>query len=289
MPIGQPWQMIAIDVLKVPLSTNNNQYLLVLQDYFTKWADAIPMPDQTAARITSELIKFFCTYGPPQILHSDQGRNFESSQTLHAFGVQKSCTTPYHPQGDGMVEHFNRTLIQLLRTYVESQEEWETYLPYVLYAYRTSQHTMTKASPYLLLYGRHPPAHQLQQHLAYDSLSYPAHIRHRLAELQDFVHANLSQAASRQKTYYDHHTRVPSFTAGDSVWLSIPTAGKLEPRWEGEWVVKSVKSPVNVEISDGRRTRVVHTNRLHHRYIPGAQDLAAQGSTVEDDGVIASD
>ena len=172
---------------------------------------------------------------------------------------------------------------------MESQEEWETYLPYVLYAYRTSQHTMTKASPYLLLHGRHPPAHQLQQHLAYDSLSYPAHIRHRLAELQDFVHANLSQAASRQKTYYDHHTRVPSFTAGDSVWLSIPTAGKLEPRWEGEWVVKSVKSPVNVEISDGRQTRVVHTNRLHHRYIPGAQDLAAQGSTVKDDGVTASD
>ena len=83
--------MIAIDVLKVPLSTNNNQYLLVLQDYFTKWADAIPMPDQTAERITSKLIKIFCTYVPPQILHSDQGRNFESSiftQTLHAFGVQ---------------------------------------------------------------------------------------------------------------------------------------------------------------------------------------------------------
>ena len=168
--------------------------------------------------------------------------NFESSiftQTLHAFGVQKSRTSPYHPQGDGMVERFNRTLLQLLRTYVKSQEEWETYLPYVLYAYRTSQHTATKASPYLLLYGRDPPLHQLQQHLAYDSLSYPAHIRHKLAVLQDFVHANLTQEASRQKTYYDHCTHVPSFTTGDPVWLSIPTAGKLEPRWEGGWVVKS--------------------------------------------------
>ena len=193
------------------------------------WADAIPMPDQTAECITSELIKIFCTYGPPQILHSNQGRNFESSiftQTLHAFGVQKSRTSPYQPQGDGMVECFYRTLLQLLRTYVKSRE---TYLPYVLYAYRTSQHTATKVSPYLLLCGRNPPLHQLQQHLAYDSLSYPAHIRHKLAELQDFVHTNLTQEASRQKNYYDHCTNVPSFTTGDPVWLSIPTVGKLEP------------------------------------------------------------
>ena len=85
--------MIAVDILQVPLSTNNNRYLLVIQDYFTKWADAIPLPDQTAPRITTELIKFFSTYGPPQVLHSDQGRNFESAmftQALHAFGVCKS-------------------------------------------------------------------------------------------------------------------------------------------------------------------------------------------------------
>ena len=85
MPIGQPWQMIAVDILKVPLSTNNNRYLLVVQDYFTKWAEAIPLIDQTAARITGELIKLFSMYGHPAILHSDQGRNFESSilaQTL---------------------------------------------------------------------------------------------------------------------------------------------------------------------------------------------------------------
>ena len=59
IPIGQPWQMIAVDILKVPLSTNHNRYLLVIQDYFTKWANGIPLPDQTAPRITAELTKFF--------------------------------------------------------------------------------------------------------------------------------------------------------------------------------------------------------------------------------------
>ena len=115
----------------------------MLQDYFTKWADAFPLPDQTASRIVTALIRFFCTYGPPQILHSDQGRNFESTiftQVLQAFGVCKSRTTPYHPQGDGMVEHFNRTLLQLLRAYVTSESDWEMYLSQVLYAYRTARY-----------------------------------------------------------------------------------------------------------------------------------------------------
>jgi len=89
--------MVAVDILQVPLSTNNNRYLLVLQDYFTKWADAIPLPDQTANRISAELVKFFCTYGPPLSIHSDQGCNFESTiftQVLQAFGVFKSQLPP---------------------------------------------------------------------------------------------------------------------------------------------------------------------------------------------------
>ena len=69
---------------------------------------------------------------------------------------------------------------------------------------------------------------------------------------------------------------------GDSVWLAVPTAGKLDPRWEGEWVVKTIKSPVNVEITDGKHTKVVHTkvvhtNRLQHRYIPGVVSSANYG------------
>ena len=109
--------MISIDILEVPVSTKNSRYLLVIQDYFTKWADARPLPDQTAIRITAELVKLFCTYGIPEIVHLDQGRNLESSivqSTLDAFGVQKSYTTPHHPQGDGMVERFDRSLLQLL-------------------------------------------------------------------------------------------------------------------------------------------------------------------------------
>ena len=85
-------------------------------------------------------------------------------------------------------------------------------------------------------------------------LSYPAQIQSRLAELRDFVHTQLTQAAHSQKLHYDQHTKQPTFVAGKAVWLSIPTAGKLDPRWEGEWVIKSMKSPVTAKIYDGRCT-----------------------------------
>ncbi len=98
---------------------------LVVQDYSSKWAEAFPIPDQTASRITEELVKLCSLFGLPDILHSDQGRKFESTvlqKTLEAFGIMKTRTSAYHPQCDGMVERLNRSLLQLLRTYYVDKE-----------------------------------------------------------------------------------------------------------------------------------------------------------------------
>ena len=86
------------------------------------------LPDQKADRNSAELVKVFSMYGQPETMHSDQGRNFEStilSQVLQAPGISKSRTTAYHLQGDGMVERLNLSLLQLLRTYVDKQDDWE--------------------------------------------------------------------------------------------------------------------------------------------------------------------
>ena len=157
VPIGKAWEMVAVDILEVPVSHHNNRYLLVVQDYMTKWVEAIPIPNQTAKRITTELVNIFSRYGLPDILHSDQGRNFESTishQTLDAFGVAKSRTTAYHPAGDGLVERFNRSLLQMPRAYVQQHQDWEQYLPLVLYAYRTAVHASTGVSPFEMMFGR---------------------------------------------------------------------------------------------------------------------------------------
>ena len=104
-----------------------------------------------------------------------------------------------------------------------------------------------------------------------------------MAELQDLVEAHIAESASRQKVDYDRHSAERQFKSRDLVWLSVPTAGKLDPRWEGNWTVRSTKSSVTVEITDGERTKVVHTNRLHRRTLPAVKSQLAPHSATPAD------
>ena len=94
---------------------------------------------------------------------------------------------------------------------------------------------------------------------------YSAELQAKLAHLQDLVHTNLASAAQKQKFHYDKHSKT---IPGDPVWLSIPTSGKLQPKWEGKWTVVELKTPINLKITNGTKTKVVHTNRVQHRSIP---------------------
>lgn len=99
VPVGNPWEMVAVDVLEVPMTARGNRYLLVIQDYFTKWLEAIPMTNQTAECVTAKLVDTFSRFGLPDILPSDQGSNFEStllSSMCKAFGIKKSRTIRGH-------------------------------------------------------------------------------------------------------------------------------------------------------------------------------------------------
>ena len=131
-----------------------------------------------------------------------KGTNFECTifqQTLEAFEIDKRHTTAYHPQCDGMVERVNRSLLQLLRAYVEKDYEWEHYLPLVLYAYHTAVHTSMGVSPFVNMFGREPRSTDLSPHISFDTNSYQSYLQAKLAELRDFVEANKVQAGAAQK------------------------------------------------------------------------------------------
>ena len=103
---GYPLQMVAADIVgPLPKSSTGNKYILVVSDYFTKWAEAYGIPNQEAKTVANKLIdNMFCRFGVPEQLHTDMGTQFESTlvkEISKLLDIRKTHTTAYHPQGDG--------------------------------------------------------------------------------------------------------------------------------------------------------------------------------------------
>jgi hypothetical protein len=114
--MGAPMEQIAIDILgPLPRTDSGNRYLLVALDYFTNWPEAFAIPDQEATTVAPVLTEgIFCRFGVPLELHSDQGKNFESTvfqEICRILDITKTRIMPGYPQSDGMVERMNRTLL----------------------------------------------------------------------------------------------------------------------------------------------------------------------------------
>ena len=137
--VSEPMARVALDLVG-PL----------VGDYFTKWVEAYPLPDATAETVAGKMVEeYFCRFGMPTELHSDQGRNFEShvfSEVCTILGIKKTRTTPYNPKSDGFIERFNRTLITMVAVMIDpnkKQRDWDKQLPYAMFAYRSSPQEST--------------------------------------------------------------------------------------------------------------------------------------------------
>ena len=121
---GLPMERIALDILgPLPVTERENKHTLVISDYFTKWTENFAMPNMEATTCAQILIEgVIARFGVPNAIHSDQGRQFESqlfAEMCKILQIQKTRTTAYHPQSDGMIERFNRALCGMLSTLVD--------------------------------------------------------------------------------------------------------------------------------------------------------------------------
>ena len=113
---------------------------MVFVDYLTKWPKVFATRDQMALTIAKLFVEHVVSrHGVPAQLLSDWGASFLSQlvkEVCKFLGVERVNTTAYHPQTDGLVERFNRTLTSMLAKKVEQGgQDWDTQLPYVLFAY----------------------------------------------------------------------------------------------------------------------------------------------------------
>ena len=144
--------------MDLPSTKSGNCHVVVFQDFLTKFPLVFPVPDQKAIRLTKLLAEeVIPLFGVPEVLLSDRGTNLLShvmQDLCKTLGIKKLNTTVYHPQCDGMVERFNRTLKIILRKHASTySNQWDRYLYGVLYAYRNVPHESTGEKPSYLLFG----------------------------------------------------------------------------------------------------------------------------------------
>uniref|UniRef100_A0A3Q2QXS5 Integrase catalytic domain-containing protein n=1 Tax=Fundulus heteroclitus TaxID=8078 RepID=A0A3Q2QXS5_FUNHE len=277
---GAPMDRLHLDILgPFPISSSGNKYILVIMDQFTRWVEAFPVPDQGAETTARMLVNnFLARFGAPLELHTDQGRNFESvlfKSICQLFQISKTRTTPYHPASNGQVERFNRTLLQMIRCYVDqNQKNWDEHLSLLTAAYRSAQNSSTGFSPNMLMLGRevHQPQ-ELWLGLAErtwsekDPLEYVHDLEKTLGEVHDMARQHLRGAQLRQKRTHDLRAKECSYNIGDLVYVKDNTkklgfSPKLQPPWKGPCIIKAQLGPVLYEILTQRDKKVMHHDQL---------------------------
>ena len=148
---------VHIDIVgPLPRSSNDRRYVLTMMDRFSRWFEAVPLNDITAAEVAEKFYRnWICRFGAPDILVSDQGTQFESSlfnEVLRRLGIDRRRIAPYHPQANGLIERAHSTFKNSLKCIADKVQCWEKALPTALLAMRCAV-TDLGVSPALVLYG----------------------------------------------------------------------------------------------------------------------------------------
>ena len=172
-------------------------------------------------------------FGCPVILHSDKGTNFTSNLFKYMckeLGIDRNSTTAFHHQGNAMIERANQTIEESLTKYVgEHHNTWCKYTQLIMMAYRSSDHTVTKYSPYYLLFGASCalPIDCMYESLQSQVFATPSdcvgNLKKELQLCHKLVRLKMEVEQERQKTYYDRKLFGPKYQTGDLVSLFNPT------------------------------------------------------------------
>ena len=156
------WERVAMDIVgPLECTRSGNRYILVISEYATKYVEAIPMKDQTAMTVAEAFTnRIILRYGCPSHILTDQGPCFQSElmkELCRQLEVNQLRSSPYHTMCNGAVENVNKTICDMLASFVcEDPTLWDEYLPFIVFAYNSSTHISLKETPFYLLYGHDP-------------------------------------------------------------------------------------------------------------------------------------
>ena len=249
-------ERVAMDLVGVlPETPKGNVYILVMQDYYTKWVELAALPDKQAANVAQALVaSWVCRWGCPENLHSDQGNEFCANVFLEVcelLGIHKTRTTPFNPSSNGMVERTNRTLKSLLRAMAGKHflTTWDTKLPLAMCALNNVIHSTTGFSPFRLqvagnedmllpsdiIFGK---ANPINYH-CYDDFVFQ--LKCAMQEVFELVRATTNKRMALQRRARDRGPmRIRRYNIGDLCLRYYPpwASQKLHPfDWQGPYEV----------------------------------------------------
>jgi hypothetical protein len=220
-----------------------------MEDSFTKFVRAVPLRTITAQVISSAFYKHWISvFHAPSRLHSDNGLQFTSKllqEVCSSLGIARSFSTPYHPQGNGGIERFHRTLKERLRC-CSNPVAWSVNIDTVLLAYNSSPHSATGYSPFMMALGfqPQPPGNWPQNYSRGDA---------PLTSDLKKIWANISGTLGK------HGKCSTILNIGDKVLVRLPGVSSLEKPWSSPKTVLRIIGPTTVDVEEFGR---IHVSRL---------------------------
>lgn len=257
-----PLELVCMDFLSIGPDRSKMKDILVITVHFTKYAVAVPTPNQKAMTVAKCLWdNFFVHYGIPEKLHSDQEPNFESraiKELCDIAGIEKTRTTPYHPRGNP-VGRFNRTLLDMLGTLSEHEKShWKDFVKPFVHACNCTRNKVTGFSRELL-FGRQP---QLPIDLAFGlpitnhrqvlHSDYIQNLKSHLEKSYQTATENAEKILGKNKLRFDSHVTPSKLSAGDRVLVRNVCRrkkNKLADEWESEAYVVINRSDEPTDLS----------------------------------------
>ena len=213
----------------LPKTAHGNQHVLVITDRFTKLTHSIPLRTTTASVVANAFLdNWVYVYGAPRYVLTDNGPQFAAKffdAVCALLTVRHYRTTAYHPQANGQIERFNRTLVQRHRHYLEEhQRDWDDYVQPLTFAYNTQVHRLTEITPFELVLTRPPSGLILPGTVPQDAGTHREDprtaVQYKRATLRNASFATRSTALGRNEPHHKSGIRTILTRRSASIRLS---------------------------------------------------------------------
>eukprot|EP00253_Pinus_taeda_P029469 PITA_29469 len=230
----KPFQQWGLDFIGEihPSSSGQHKWILTATDYFTKWIEAIlcrQASDSTIIQFLESniLSRFAC----PEKIIADNAAAFKSKKIInfcHKYHITLGHSTTYYPQGNGLVESSNKSLINIIKKMLEeNKKNWHKKLTNALWADRLSTKKSIEMSPYELVYGMEAqfpsslgiPTIKLLQEMQAEPNDMQRRVNHtiHLQRTREQVFNRAQVLQEKFKKMFDKKTKAEDFWVGSKV------------------------------------------------------------------------